>query len=475
VSHVDRRAFFQAVAATGLVTAEGVDAPAQAGPAARIPGTTVPAPKESAPELRRGPYLQAQGPDRIVVRWRTDGTARNVKLRFGDRQESLDRVVPAGLVTTPFSGVEDWAAVVEGLEPSKTYYYEVEASTAILAGAAEAHTFRTTPPRGKPSPCRFLMLGDCGTNRVDSGNPGKSIAARNGFRRFNHGRRLDGIILLGDNAYSHGTDAQYQTALFSVYHDELAHLPLWPCIGNHELTDDYFGIFTVPEKGEAGGVPSNSPSYYSFDYANSHFVVLDLWKTPWRDPADAQLRWLEADLAATNQDWIIAVNHFPPYCAGKYESEKNGFLIDVRQRILPVLEEHGVDMLVTGHDHTYQRSYLLDGHYGTRDTFDPAKHLKAEGDGTREPMVKGRGPHSGIVAVVTGTAGAEQGFDPIDPRRGPQLDHPVMVKLKEGHQGGRGVRKLGSFLLEIDGLTITGTQIDDHAEIVDQFTLQKTP
>jgi hypothetical protein len=417
--------------------------------------------------------LQAQGPDRIIVRWRTDASAQKCRLRYGDGPEALDRIVPARRVPTPFAGVQDWAAVVEGLEPSRRYSYEVEASSAILAGADDAHSFRTAPPRGRATPVRFWVLGDCGTNRVDTGNPGKAVAARNGFRRFNRGRGpLDGILLLGDNAYSHGTDSQYQTALFAVYHHELRQVPVWPCIGNHELTDDYFGIFTVPEKGEAGGVPSRCPNYYSFDYAHLHFTILDLWKTEWRDRAAPQRQWLERDLASTRQDWVIVVNHFPPYCDGKYESDHNQYLAEVREQILPVLDRHGVDLLLAGHDHTYQRSYLLDGHYGPRDTFDARRHCKALGDGRAQPLVKGHGPHSGLIVVVTGTAGAEQTADPSDPH-GNRLNHPAMVPLPHGDQAGRGVRRLGTFLLEADGLTLTGTQVDHHGEVVERFALRK--
>jgi hypothetical protein len=430
-------------------------------------------PVESSPELRRGPYLQVHGPDRITVRWRTDNSAKNSRLRYGASPDALDRVVNARLVPTPFAQVEDWSTTIEGLEPGRTYYYEVEASTAILAGADEAHSFRTAPPRGKPAPVRFLVLGDCGTNRVDSGNPGKAVAARNGFRRYDRGRPpLDGILLLGDNAYSHGTDAQYQTALFSVYRDALRNTPLWPCIGNHEITDDYLGIFSVPERGEVGGVPSHSPNYYSFDYANIHLTVLDLWKAPWREPQSPQRRWLEEDLATTKQDWVIVANHFPPYCAGKYESDHNGYLADVREQIMPVLDAHGVDLFLTGHDHTYQRSYLIDGHYGTRDTFDPSRHVKDQGDGITEPLVKGHGPHTGLIVVVTGTAGAEQAADPSN-SHDHQLDHPAMIKFARGDQAGRGFRQLGSFLLEVDGLGLTGTQINDRAEVLDRFTLRK--
>src|SRR4051812_13329608 len=170
MSTIRRRTFFQAVAAAGVVPITSTTA---APPVPSLPGTTVPAPQETTPELRRGPFLQAQGDDRIVIRWRTDGSAKDSRLRYGDSPEALDRTVPARLVPTSFKDVEDWAAVVEGLEPSRTYYYAVDASTAILAGADEAHSFRTAPPRGRPAPVRFWVLGDCGTNRVNTGNPGK--------------------------------------------------------------------------------------------------------------------------------------------------------------------------------------------------------------------------------------------------------------------------------------------------------------
>ena len=471
MSQLHRRGFLQTVTA-GIVSA----APAATADTPIIysrPGSSLPPPKESAPSLRRGPYLQAQGPDRVVVRWRTDASARKCLLRFGDTPDKLDRIVQAARVSTRFPDVADWAASIDGLEPSRTYYYAVEASTAFLAGADESHWFRTAPPIGPGSPSRFWMLGDCGTNRVDTGNPGKSVAARNGFRKFHRGGgAIDGMFLLGDNAYSHGTDSQYQTAVFSVYADELRHTPVWPCIGNHDLTDDYFDIFTVPSRGEVGGVASECVNYYAFDHANIHFVVLDLWKAEWRDPDAPQRRWLERDLAAAKRDWLIVINHFPPYCAGKYESDQNGYLVQVREKIVPILEAHGVDLLVTGHDHSYQRSFLIDGHYGPRASFDPSKHLKAKGDGRAEPLFKKHGPHNGMIAVVTGTAGAPQPLDPSNPP-GMRLDHPAMVEIPNGEQAGRGIRRLGTFLLEIDGLTLTGTQVDDHGEVVDRVTLRK--
>jgi hypothetical protein len=356
--------------------------------------------------------------------------------------------------------VVDWQAELTGLKPSTTYSLAIEAEKAVLAGADDAHHFRTAPRVGERGRYRFWALGDCGTNRPGSGNPGKAAAARNGFRRYNRGRPLDGMLLLGDNAYSHGTDAQYQTAVFGLYRDELPRLPLWPCIGNHEMSDDYLRIFTTP-----------TSNYYSFDWGNVHFVVLDLFKAKWRDAADPQRRWLSRALI-TDQDWTVVINHFPPYCMGKYDSDRIAYLSDVRTKILPALEAAGVDLFLVGHDHTYQRTWLLDGHHGKSGTFDAAKHVKLPGDGTKRPWVKTHGPHSGMVTVVSGTAGAEDPLAKPD-KRGGKLDHPAMVSLSGGHQGGRGLRRLGTFLLEVDGLELTGTQIDDRGRVVDRFRMAK--
>jgi hypothetical protein len=89
--------------------------------------------------------------------------------------------------------------------------------------------------------------------------------------------------MLGDNAYDTGTDAEYQAAVFSMYPSILRQSVLWSAIGNHDtaqstnpsLSIPYFQIFNLPTNGEAGGVASGTEKYYSFDYANIHFICLD--------------------------------------------------------------------------------------------------------------------------------------------------------------------------------------------------------
>src|SRR5262245_52358271 len=109
-------------------------------------------------------------------------------------------------------------------------------------------------------------------------------------------------------------------------------MPVWPAIGNHDVdspgydetaqTGAYFDIFTLPARGEAGGVASERESYYSFDVANVHVVVLNSAHPPYLsspEKGNPMLAWLERDLAATSQEWIIAYWHHPPYGKALYE------------------------------------------------------------------------------------------------------------------------------------------------------------
>ncbi len=179
--------------------------------------------------------------------------------------------------------------------------------------------------------------------------------------------------MLGDNAYSNGTDAEYQSAVFDIYPTLLRKSVVWPTMGNHDgysstsssQSGPYFSIFSLPKNAEAGGVASGTEAYYSFDYGNIHFICLDSEGSS-RSSHGAMLEWLRLDLAATTKDWIIAYWHHPPYSKGSHDSDTETNLVDMRQNALPILEAGGVDLVLTGHSHSYERSYLLDGHYGTR-------------------------------------------------------------------------------------------------------------
>jgi len=249
---------------------------------------------------------------------------------------------------------------------------------------------------------------------------------------------------------------------------------LWPTLGNHEaLTSDsttgtgaYFTAFTLPTAGEAGGVGSGTEAYYSFDYGNIHFVVLDSADSD-RTTGSTMLTWLASDLAATTQDWIIAIWHHPPYSKGSHDSDTEIELIEMREHVVPILDAHGVDLTFTGHSHSYERSYLIDGTY-TTPTPDYATLLtggnildsgdgRIGGDGAYAKTVLGQDPNSGIVHTVAGTGSLAVAAP---------LDHPVMYDW---------FSVLGSVVLDVDGNQADVRFLDDTGTVLDSFTMIKGP
>src|SRR5439155_1634246 len=176
-----------------------------------------------------------------------------------------------------------------------------------------------------------------------------------------------------------GSAQEYQAAVFNMYPEMLRKTVLWPAYGNHDgsaadsatNTGPYYDIFTLPKQAEAGGVASGTEAYYSFDYANIHFVELESYETD-RSPTGPMLTWLQRDLAANTQPWVIVFFHHPPYSKGSHDSDTEIELMEMRRNALPILENFGVDLVLCGHSHSYERSFLIDGHYGDSTTFSAA-------------------------------------------------------------------------------------------------------
>jgi 3',5'-cyclic AMP phosphodiesterase CpdA len=266
--------------------------------------------------------------------------------------------------------------------------------------------------------------------------------------------------MLGDNAYPYGSQNDYQRAVFDVYPTFLRKLTLWSTLGNHETysgePNPYFGIFTFPTQGEAGGVPSGSEHYYSFDYGPVHFVCLDSQSSS-RQAGSPMLTWLEADLSSTQAKWIIAFWHHPPYSRGSHNSDTTIECIEMRQNALPILEAYGVDLVFAGHSHSYERSMLIDGHYGTPDTLQPgmikdSRNGKFKGPG---PYTKTTQSHGGTVYTVCGVSGQVGAGT---------YDHPVMI---------RSLPVLGSMVLDVKGNRLNARFLQANRAFGDSFSMVK--
>jgi len=203
-------------------------------------------------------------------------------------------------------------------------------------------------------------------------------------------------------------------------------------------------------------MPSGTEKYYSFDYANVHFVCLDSMSSS-RAPYDPMLTWLREDLAANAQQWLIAFWHHPPYSKGSHDSDREMNLIQMRQNALPILEFYGVDLVLCGHSHSYERSFLLNGHY--RNSISLTKAMKVD-SGSGRP--EGSGPYvkdsssAGTVYVVAGSSGKTSD-------RG-SLNHPAMFIS---------LRALGSLVLDINGNRLDARFVDRSGGVADRFRIVK--
>jgi hypothetical protein len=347
------------------------------------------------------------------------------------------------------------------MTPDTRYYYSVGASDAEAAGGPDYY-FVTSPTNAKPT--RIWALGDFGTQNANQ------RAVRDAYYAFAGERYTDLWLMLGDNAYGAGYDFEYQAAVFDTYPGLLRQTVAWPTIGNHETYSGidsnnypYLDIFSPPIHGEAGGVASGTKKYYSFNYGNIHFVCLDSMTSD-RLAGGSMLTWLASDLAANTNTWLIAFWHHPPYTKGTHDSDDPfGYdfeLVQMRQNTLPILENYGVDIVLCGHSHVYERSYLLDGHYGYSTELLPTMKRnggsgREDGDGAYTKPSAGPAAHQGAVYIVAGSGGQL----PAGP-----LNHPAMyVSLAQ----------LGSVVLDIDGTRLDARFVRADGLIEDHFTMLK--
>ena len=402
--------------------------------------------------LVRGPYLQSGSPTSIVVRWRTDWFTQSGVFYGTNLFDFEDVALDEGRKT-------DHAIRITGLRPNTKYYYAISTENQILASGTDCG-FVTSPTNSRP--IRVWVIGDAGT-----GDQYQEMV-RDAYYRYADGAPTDLWLMLGDNAYECGTDEQYQRGVFNIYSTLLRRAVVWPTIGNHDAgcfgngDFPYLDIFTLPAQGEAGGTSSGTERYYSFDYGNIHFVCLDAQSSS-RLTGGPMLTWLEQDLAGTDKDWIIAFWHQPPYSFGTHSSDAEHDLIEMREHAVPILEKHGADLVLCGHSHNYERSYLLNGHYGHSSTFSPDFVLDSgfgrEGlDGPYQKPAGGLGANRGAVYAVCGCSGQGGYFTP--------RYHPAMRVSLTG---------FGSMVLDIDGLRLGASFLTEKGEIADYFTIRKGP
>lgn len=483
-------------------------------------------------------FLQQVSAHSAMIKWRGDTPI----VCFGTQPGKLDRSVRSEFIDGHHQ------VTLAGLEADTYYYYSIGGATSSGPG----QHFRTAPESGQlpdDGNIHIWLLGDSGTaTEIQGGHKthaGKAVDVMNGYLKYNDqqadGEPLDLILLLGDNAYLEGTDEQWQGAYFDIYADLIKTTATWPTIGNHEMGGGaldicifrklpqcekgplishfggisrsanpdsydsngdgpdpgglpYLNIFSLPSKAEQGGVASGTEQYYSFDYGNVHTVSLDSQLSN-RDPVQrsAMRDWLIDDLSSNKQDWTLVIFHHPPYSKGQnHDSDVEQNEIDMRETFAPVFEDHGVDVVYSGHAHSYERSWYLNGHYGPSDTFTPRTHAELDGQGNPS-MGQGTDVYRQIssataaddkaVYTVAGSAGKADQENPCTPGRTmgcslPNwLGHPAHRTFPAGQTGyhSHGLSLKGSVVIDVNRTSLTSRFVSESGQVLDHFIIKREP
>jgi Purple acid Phosphatase, N-terminal domain/Iron/zinc purple acid phosphatase-like protein C/Fibronectin type III domain len=314
----------EAIAADGTVSA----------PTTVKPPATATALASGTEQIARGPYLSdVTGTSAVVSWWTNIATTGMVHYGIASVAEHSQ--------ADP-SSTQHHAVTLTGLTPGAAYRYTVGDGTISSAQAS----FRTAMPAG--GGFAFAAIGDFGGASVGETQNAANIAA--GGNSF--------IQTVGDNIYASAGNPEpnfstvysdYDARFFKQFGPALRSQALFPANGNQEYYSNGKFWSTFP-------MPGSNHSWYSYNWGNAHFVVLDTELA--FDPASAQYAFAQADLAANQgATFRIVVMQRPPYSSATATSSSTF----ARAELVPLFEKYHVALVLSGNSHNYERSFPLKG------------------------------------------------------------------------------------------------------------------
>ena len=191
----------------------------------------------------------------------------------------------------------------------------------------------------KPKSVRFAAFGDNGTGGQEQYDVAQQMVRQRAKFPF------DFVLMLGDNIYGSDTAADFRRKFEDPYKPMLdAGVKFYASLGNHDNPNQrLYKPFNMDGK-----------RYYSFKKENVEFFALD---STYMDPV--QLAWVEKQLSASTAQWKICYFHHPLYSDGKFHGPDR----DLRSRLEPLLAKGGVSVVLSGHEHFYERLKPQQGIY----------------------------------------------------------------------------------------------------------------
>lgn len=364
--------------------------------------------------LKRGPAIHfvnsasqpnLVSPNAITISWWTDDGSDSI-IEYG-KTSSYEIGKVAGLSKSSFTftleqgvGVQHWVNL-SNLQPHTKYYYRIKSNGKNLAPLDEEkeNYYFITPKDHNTTSFSFIALGD-----TADGNPDQEKICET-IDRFH--KDAEFILILGDVVYEKSTDTEYGEKYYPLnyYGRLIRHKPVIPTLGNHEERDRTPDqqVYRTHHFLPTNGAKADERTFY-FTYGNGAFFCLDsnLRKEPIYNPSGLHYEWLKKVLNKEDKTWKFVFFHHPMFgvgtektrycedgtcsqgpCSGQKICDNN---VEWRKELIPLFVQNKVNLILTGHDHNYQRTYKTN-------------------TATDEGATPFRDEENGIVHIVSGAGG----------------------------------------------------------------------
>lgn len=448
------------------------------------------------------PYLQPGNSPTLsreqkVLIWQTDSVPGRYTVECSLTSDQSEKSISAKVSSVNLNlnnqSTHLYRATLTGLKFDETYSYQV-----FLNGKQMIEGTFTT--RSKNDKTKFAVFGDCGI-----GSPQQAKIAYQVYQQ-----KPEFALLTGDMVYSFGREMEYRARFFPYYLAPVASptrgaplmksIPFYMLLGNHDIYSANFdkhpdGLaffyyndlplnapipqLTVKAEGNSSLVKSftknTSPRFpkmanYSFDYGNVHIACLDA--NYYVNPLDQELmQWLINDMKSTKADWKIIAYHHPAF-----NSSPTHYDYQIMRLLSPISEELGVDLVLAGHVHNYQRTVPLKFAPKVNEAtknYEISEAGRVDGKFTLDMKFDGitNTRPEGIIHIVSGAGGAAL------------YDHQISEKPELWKKGppenwapytARLVSHIHSFtIIETDGKKLMLQQIDSDGKEFDKIIITK--
>jgi 3',5'-cyclic AMP phosphodiesterase CpdA len=265
----------------------------------------------------------------------------------------------------------------------------------------------------KDGSLRFLVMGDTGTADAGQYETAREMAALRQQFPFEF------VVMVGDNIYGSDSANDYVKKFETPYKPLLdAGVKFYGSLGNHDNPNQAsYGLFNMggqryytfrASPGGAGKLTHGGIRFFAID---SNYLSKD------------QLDWLGKELSSSGSDWKICFFHHPLYSSGK----THGSSLESRATLEPMFVKNGVSLVLTGHDHIYER---IKPQQGIQHFVVGSGGSLRRGDLTRTAMTA-KGYDQDYVFLLAEIAGDEMSFAAVT-RKGQVIDSGVVPRSGSG-------------------------------------------